>query len=110
MKNQNNILEDKNLNVQQKLDELKNEYKTTPELLGDLCSPNDPTNTEKLEKIGGPQGIAKTLQTNLRNGLPHEDLKKNVEERKLYLEKTNLRNQNLKTFGSYSKTLLTILH
>ncbi|KAJ6229477.1 calcium-transporting atpase [Anaeramoeba flamelloides] len=103
MKNQNNILEDKNLNVQQKLDELKNEYKTTPELLGDLCSPNDPTNTEKLEKIGGPQGIAKTLQTNLRNGLPHEDLKKNVDERKLYFGENKFKEPEFKDFWELFK-------
>ncbi|KAJ3442936.1 calcium-transporting atpase [Anaeramoeba flamelloides] len=98
MKNQNNILGDKNLNVQKKLDELQTKYKTTPELLGDLCSQNDPTNPEKLEKIGGSKGIAKTVQTNLQNGLPQKDLKNNLDERKLYFGENKFKEPEFKGF------------
>ncbi|KAJ6232997.1 calcium-transporting atpase [Anaeramoeba flamelloides] len=103
MKNQNNILGDKNLIVQKKLDELQTKYKTTPELLGDLCSQNDPTNPEKLEKIGGSKGIAKTVQTNLQNGLPQKDLKNNLDERKLYFGENKFKEPEFKGFWGLFK-------
>ncbi|KAJ3431640.1 calcium-transporting atpase [Anaeramoeba flamelloides] len=103
MKNQNNILGDKNLNVQQKLDELQTKYKTTPEILGDLCSQNDPTNPEKLEKMGGSNGIAKTIQTNLQNGLPNQDLEKNLDERKFFFGENRFKEPEFKGFWGLFK-------
>ncbi|KAJ3450482.1 calcium-transporting atpase [Anaeramoeba flamelloides] len=103
MKNQNNILGDKNLNVQKKLDELQTKYKTTPEILSGLCSQNDPTNPEKLEKMGGSKGVAKAVQTNLQNGLPNQDLKNNLDERKFFFGENRFKEPEFKGFWGLFK-------